>query len=859
MQIAEAFVAIRPQADPAEFARAVDQAVGRTRPTVVVDADTDQAQAEIRGLDAAPVSVPVDADTTGAQGEIAGIDAPPIVVPVDVDTDEAEQKIESFGDTARRAAVTFASAIGTAKFGSFVADMTRGAAELEAAVGGTAAIFQEAGATIDEFAVGAAESAGLSERAARQLTTTIGSLLRGAGFAADEAADASIKIAQLGADLSALTGAGTAAEAVEALAATMRGEFDTAERFGISLSAAAVQAKALELGLADSESEITNQAKAQATLALLMERGALAQGTFAREANTAAGAAQISAAQTANAADSVGENFLPIYREASQVVGLLAGAFGALPGPLQVATLGLVGLGVAAPIIANVAGAVRGLVATLSAQRLASAASNIGGAFAALVGPQAALVAGTAALTAGFLNARQNAEQFRREMRALGEDLAEGGDAAEAAARKLEGIVGPNVVRELQDYADALIAGNDSADEHAAAAQRAAIEESSWGGELFKTTQAAASAKDGVDDYLESLGDASRLSADARIAQEAYANALADGGKTEKELADLRRDVVDTAREDAEVRERVAAASREGADAAREGAGANKEYGDSQKRSAEDTEKARQAILDWTDAVLSGINEVNNLRAGELDLLDQQDRVIQAMQDAAEATDDSTTAVNEKAAAERDAEQASLALSDAVLKTAQDEAARREGLRILNGETITAKTKQDDLRGALEQLASKAGPGSPLATAIEAHLVRLAAIPPAKHTNVTAETAQAEAAIQRVLDKLGQITTNLVFGVIGDIFPFGGNARGGSLQEGFSLINEEGPELLHKRGSRVEVLSAGNTRQAIGIPGRQVNVSNTYHLQVPDTPTETALEAIKRRESWDLQRIGRRA
>lgn len=221
------------------------------------------------------------------------------------------------------------------------------ASSLEQAVGGTKAVFGEASAAVEEFAQNSADAAGLSERAARELTAQIGGLLKGFGFTKNEAADLSVQLTQLGADLAATFG-GAPEEAVQALAAALRGEFDPLERFGISLNVTQANLKAVELGLATSTSEVDQHAKAQGALALIMERSADAQGQFAREANTASGQMERAKAQLEDAAASIGSNFLPAVATGSRFVGELAAGFGALPGPVQTAAIAMGGLSVIA-------------------------------------------------------------------------------------------------------------------------------------------------------------------------------------------------------------------------------------------------------------------------------------------------------------------------------------------------------------------------------------------------------------------------------------------------------------------------------------------------------------------------------
>lgn len=226
------------------------------------------------------------------------------------------------------------------------------ASDLQQAVGGTTAVFGESQAAVSEWAKGADEAAGLSERAARQLTSQIGGLLKGFGFAKDEAAATSIELAQLGADLAATFG-GTTQEAVEALAAALRGETDPLERFGISLNQAAINAKAMELGLAKSATEVTGNAKAQAALALITERSADAQGQFGREADTAAGQLERTKAKIENTAASIGSDLLPVVAQAAELVGFLTEGFAALPQPVQTAALALGAIAIVGPKVAS--------------------------------------------------------------------------------------------------------------------------------------------------------------------------------------------------------------------------------------------------------------------------------------------------------------------------------------------------------------------------------------------------------------------------------------------------------------------------------------------------------------------------
>lgn len=261
---------------------------------------------------------------------------------------KAEGRLAGFGDNARSAGDTLRTALfgGAVLYGA--KQLVDAAANLEQAIGGTAAVFKDASGPVNEFAKNAADVAGLSEEAARTLTSRLGASLKGFGLNAQEAATQSVFLAQTGADLAATLG-GTTDEAVTALGAALRGEFDPLERFGIALKASDVNAKAVAMGLADSESSVSNYAKGQAALALITEKSAFAQGQFAREADTAAGQAQIAQAKTKNASADLGKTLLPIYTKIQEVVALVATAFSALPGPVQTGLIGLTAVALVGP------------------------------------------------------------------------------------------------------------------------------------------------------------------------------------------------------------------------------------------------------------------------------------------------------------------------------------------------------------------------------------------------------------------------------------------------------------------------------------------------------------------------------
>ena len=261
---------------------------------------------------------------------------------------KAEGKIAGFGENARKSG----DVLRTALFGGAVLygaqQLVKAAGDLEQSIGGTAAVFGSASGSVDEFAKSAADVVGLSENAARSLTSRLGASLKGAGLSAEEAAKQSIFLTKTGADLAATLG-GNTNDAVSALGSALRGEFDPLERFGIALKASEINAKAVSMGLAESESSVSAYAKGQATLALVTERSAFAQGQFAKEADTAQGQQQRAAAAMEDTSAALGKSLLPIYTQIQKTITLVAEAFTMLPGPVQTGLIGLTGVALIGP------------------------------------------------------------------------------------------------------------------------------------------------------------------------------------------------------------------------------------------------------------------------------------------------------------------------------------------------------------------------------------------------------------------------------------------------------------------------------------------------------------------------------
>lgn len=327
--------------------------------------------------------------------------------------DAAEARVGGFQRNLDRASVAAAGVLaGLAAVGKEAFDS---ASALQQSGGAVESVFAGQAAAVQKLAEGAAEAVGLSKNAYNELGSVLGAQLKNMGFAGSGLVDQTNKLIETGADLSATFG-GDTSEAVSALSSLLRGERDPIERYGIAISQAAVDAKVAALGLDTSTDAAKRGADAQATLALVAEQSSAAQGAFAREADTAAGASQRAAAQFENAKASLGEALLPIVTEAAGKFADLTTWMTDNQDTVQILA-GVVG-GLALAIIA-VNAAVKVYEFVMGLATAAQWAFN----FAMDANPIGLVVLAIAALVAGVVYAYNHFESFRNMVQSVWEWL----------------------------------------------------------------------------------------------------------------------------------------------------------------------------------------------------------------------------------------------------------------------------------------------------------------------------------------------------------------------------------------------------------------------------------------------------
>ena len=240
------------------------------------------------------------------------------------------------------------------------------AGDAEQSIGAIDTVFKENAQTMHDWAATASQTVGISGNEYRELGTLLGSQLKNMGTPMDEIADKTNGLITMGADMASMFG-GTTKEAIEAISSALKGEMDPIERYGITLSAAALEAEALSKGIlkpvvdadkvATASTKMTlaqnkynevlkkhgkdsdeakraqltltaaeeayskatagkvpkmdAESKALAVQSALYGQGADAQGNFARESDTLQNKQQKASASFADLKEKIGNAFLP--------------------------------------------------------------------------------------------------------------------------------------------------------------------------------------------------------------------------------------------------------------------------------------------------------------------------------------------------------------------------------------------------------------------------------------------------------------------------------------------------------------------------------------------------------------------
>lgn len=310
-----------------EVTGAIDGSVDAADTAVEVTGDAAQVTGSIDGaVQAADTAVEVSGDATQITGAINGaVQAADTHVQIDADDSGGLSNINEAlgglnlsliaaqgGGLRLRAIFKALSAAGLTT-GLFEA--AQAASDLGESTSKATVVFGKGIDQVKAFSATSAEAIGLSEQAALEATATFGNLFTALGATKAQATNLAPSVVTLAADLASFNNLDIDDVLIK-LRSGLVGEIEPLRSLGISFNAAQVEAKAMELGLADANGTVTEGAKLQARWVLILEQSTTAQGDFARTSSGLANQQRILSAEFHNAVTEVGQGLLPALLEA---------------------------------------------------------------------------------------------------------------------------------------------------------------------------------------------------------------------------------------------------------------------------------------------------------------------------------------------------------------------------------------------------------------------------------------------------------------------------------------------------------------------------------------------------------------
>lgn len=153
--------------------------------------------------------------------------------------------------------------------------------DLNETVSKTQVVFGDSFGAISKWAKTSAKDFGLSKQEAFDTVSTYGAMAKAAGQGGDAAVKFGTDLVGAAADLGSFWNFDPS-QVAEDIRSGLAGESEPLRKYNIYLNEAAVQAKALEMGLVDSNGELSDENKILARKALIMEQLGPAAGDFAK-------------------------------------------------------------------------------------------------------------------------------------------------------------------------------------------------------------------------------------------------------------------------------------------------------------------------------------------------------------------------------------------------------------------------------------------------------------------------------------------------------------------------------------------------------------------------------------------------
>lgn len=210
------------------------------------------------------------------------------------------------------------AAVGAAEIGRAAVDFLQGSIDAAGTMAETQSklneIFGQSRSVIQDYADDSSRNILLTKQAALDGAATFGVFAKSAGLAQEDAAEFSVEMVDLAADLASFNNT-SPEQAIQAIGAALRGESEPIRAYGVLLDDATLKARAMELGIYDGTGALSQQQKVLAAQAEILAQTTTQQGDAARTADSFANRQRRLEKAIEDTKVEIGEALLPVVND----------------------------------------------------------------------------------------------------------------------------------------------------------------------------------------------------------------------------------------------------------------------------------------------------------------------------------------------------------------------------------------------------------------------------------------------------------------------------------------------------------------------------------------------------------------
>ena len=232
---------------------------------------------------------------------------------------EIERSANGLNGAFKKLGVMFAGVFAVSTITNFAREMWALGTAAEETGSKFATTFGAGEAQVQQFIDAQGTLLGLNKTMAREMTATAGAIVQGMGMSKEASAAFSVQMVKAAGDLQSFHNV-PIADTFTALRAGLTGETEPLKRFGIVLSAADVQMRALSDSTHKNKEALTQEEIAAARLNLILEKMGPALGDVDRTQDSTANRARKLAAEWENVRIELAEKLMPAFASVVEVL-----------------------------------------------------------------------------------------------------------------------------------------------------------------------------------------------------------------------------------------------------------------------------------------------------------------------------------------------------------------------------------------------------------------------------------------------------------------------------------------------------------------------------------------------------------